>query len=220
MLKTGLLITFEGIDGSGKSTIINKLNEKLNKYFEKNNLNINLIQTREPGGNNNLIAEKIRNLILDKNYEIPDITEAFLFAASRSAHIELTIKPALKNKQIILCDRFLDSSIIYQGFVKKIGSEAINQINQYAIDGVYPNLTFYFKIDPTIAQKRMNNHNRKNDRIDKMNLEFHQNVSHYYDLHFLNKKNVIQIDANQTIDKIVNECLDKIIECIKNNYEY
>ena len=100
MLKQGLLITFEGIDGSGKSTVINALNQKLHEYFLKNNLSIDLIQTREPGGYNNLLAEKIRDLILDKNYQMPDITEALLFAASRSAHVELTIKPALIQKKL------------------------------------------------------------------------------------------------------------------------
>ena len=219
MLKQGLLITFEGIDGSGKSTVINALNQKLHEYFLKNNLSIDLIQTREPGGYNNLLAEKIRDLILDKNYQMPDITEALLFAASRSAHVELTIKPALIQKKIVLCDRFLDSSIVYQGYVKKLGKKLIAKINKCATNKISPDIIFYFKIDPSLAQKRMNNDNRSNNRIDNMEEKFHQNVALYYEKHFAHKSNVVKIDASSTIETIIDKCLDKIITYIKTKYE-
>ena len=146
-MKKGLFITIEGPDGSGKSTQI----EKLRVYLEKKGYKA--ILTREPGGTE--ISEKIRNIILDKNNkEMNNMTEALLYAASRAQHVAEVIKPALEMGETVICDRFIDSSIAYQGYGRGIG-EPVRVINEYAVAGCMPDITFLLKLDPRIGKGRI-----------------------------------------------------------------
>jgi dTMP kinase len=122
MQKKGLFITFEGPDGSGKSTILTMLYDAL----KRDNLPFDIVTTREPGGKNNVIAEDIRNILLNKiEYKITDRTEALLFAASRAQHVQDFIKPHLAHGDLVLCDRYIHSSLVYQGYARGLGIQAI-----------------------------------------------------------------------------------------------
>jgi len=133
-MKKGYFISFEGGDGAGKSTQINKLKE----YCEKQGYDV--VLTREPGGTD--IGEKIRQIILDpENSKMADMTEAFLYAASRAQHVEEVIKPAIEAGRIVICDRFVDSSIAYQGYGRGLG-ECVGIINEYAVNTYMPYVTF------------------------------------------------------------------------------
>ena len=129
-------ITFEGGEGTGKTTLIERLMVDLEISGYK------AIKTREPGGSK--ISEQIRNVILSvNNVEMDYMTEALLYAASRRQHLEEVIKPNLKKGNIVICDRYVDSSLAYQGYARGLGIERVYKINDYAIDGFYPDLTFY-----------------------------------------------------------------------------
>ena len=166
----GLFITMEGPDGSGKSTQIQFLKE----YFEEHG--IPCLFTREPGGTP--IGEKLRNIILDKaNAEMCDMTEALLYAASRAQHVEELIKPALEQGKVVVCDRFIDSSIAYQGYGRELG-DAVRVINEYAICGCMPALTFLMELDPSIGKSRICADVQ--DRLELERIEFHNRVYEGY----------------------------------------
>lgn len=218
-MKNGLFITFEGPDGSGKTTVAKALKTKLDSLIQTKSLSYtNVLLTREPGGSNNKLAEEIRHILLNhEELQIPPITEAYLFAASRSAHVAQTIKPALAANEVVLCDRYLDSSIVYQGYCRQLGEDEVQQINKYAVDGIYPDLIFFFDLDTEICLTRIQSNNRENNRLDKEDVKFHQQIVEFYKQHFANKKNVVIIDANQPLENIVTVCLDRIITFNKVN---
>lgn len=146
-MNRGLFISFEGPDGSGKSTQI----EYLKTYFRERR--IDCVFTREPGGTE--IGEKLREVILDKsNNEMCDMTETLLYAASRAQHVCQLIGPALKEGKIVVCDRFMDSSIAYQGYGRQLGDK-VRVINEYAVMGIIPDLTFLLEIDPKVGKGRI-----------------------------------------------------------------
>ena len=162
----GLFITLEGPDGSGKSTQI----EYLREYFHGKG--IETVLTREPGGTE--IGEKLRDIILDKgNCEMCDMTEALLYAASRAQHVNQLIKPALEAGKVVVCDRFIDSSIAYQGYGRKLG-DAVRVINELAVDGCMPDLTFFMEISPEIGKSRIKSESQ--DRLEQEKIEFHNRV--------------------------------------------
>ncbi|MBO8433846.1 MAG: dTMP kinase, partial [Tyzzerella sp.] len=135
----GLFITIEGTDGAGKSTQI----ELLKKYLEDRGKDV--LVTREPGGTP--ISEKIRDIILDReNSEMSSITEALLYASSRAQHVSEKIKPALAEGKIVICDRFVDSSIAYQSVARGLSTKLIEDINKYAVDGLTPDITLYLSL--------------------------------------------------------------------------
>lgn len=173
---TGLFITVEGPDGAGKSTLVKKLNKKLQDV-----LTVPFIATREPGGSD--IAEKIREVIIDlDNKEMDAKTEALLFAASRRQHIIETIQPALNRGEVVLCDRFVDSSIAYQGAGREIGVEEVATLNQFATENLTPDLTLYLDVDAQIGLNRIGhkNSNRKKDRLELEEVSFHNRVRDAY----------------------------------------
>lgn len=165
----GLFISFEGNDGSGKSSALEAVKKEL---LEKG---YNVLYTREPGGSP--IAEKIRELILDKtNIGMDNKTEALLYAASRREHVTKTILPALNEGKIILCDRFLDSSLAYQGYSRGLGIDNIYEMNQFATEGLLPDLTILVCVRPEIGMSRIKKDARDMDRLELEKMTFHENV--------------------------------------------
>lgn len=195
-----MFITFEGPDGSGKSTIIKKVYEKLiNDGFD-------IVLTREPGGTP--IAEKIRDIILDNsNVALDARTEALLYAASRRQHLVEKIRPALKEGKIVLCDRFLDSSLAYQGGGRNLGVQNVLNINLFATENTYPDLTLFFDIDPELGLKRVSQDKKRvADRLDNENENFHEKVySTFKEIVNTNSERIITIDASKSIEEVT-EC--------------
>lgn len=195
-----MFITFEGPDGSGKSTIIQKVYD----YLIKNNYDV--IKTREPGGSP--IAEKIRNLILDtENIKMGYRTEALLYAASRAQHVEETILPALNENKIVLCDRFLISSLAYQGVGRGLGIENVRNINDFAINGVFPDFVLFFDVDPITTLKRKSSLDTA-DRLEKEGNNFHERVYNGYKEILNSEKNIEIIDATQSVEDVFSQCIE------------
>ena len=199
----GLFITFEGCEGSGKSTIAKMLKEELE------NANIPCLFTREPGGTP--ISEKIRNIILDPSTpEMTPRTEALLYAASRSQHTAEKIIPALEEGKIVICDRYLESSLAYQGAARELGVGNIFDINIFG-GAIEPDYILFFDISPQESLKRIKN--RSFDRLEKEELEFHEKVYNYFKSQ-KNRNNFISIDATKPIDEVFSKVI-KIIYSIK-----
>jgi dTMP kinase len=195
----GKFITFEGTDGAGKTTILKMILKHLQSTMQNQ-----FVVSREPGGNP--IAESIRNVILDrKNIAMDARTEALLYAAARRQNIEQTIKPALSNNKLVICDRYLDSSIAYQGGGRMIGTDEICSMNQFATEGFLPDLTIYFDLPVEEGLKRIAQ-NRDADDIDRLDVEtidFHRRVyDAYHRLAQQNPKRVRSVDATQSIDEV------------------
>lgn len=195
-MKQGYFITFEGGDGSGKSTQA----RKLKTYLEEQGYQVTL--TREPGGTE--IGEKIRKIILDPaSSEISAMTEAMLYAACRAQHVAQIIKPAIESGRIVICDRFVDSSMAYQGYARGL-AEAVRIINQYAVGEYMPDITFLMKLAPYVGSSRIEG--RKKDRIELEEDAFHQAVYQgYEDLEKLYAGRMIGIDASGSIEEIERE---------------
>lgn len=205
-MKNGLFITFEGPEGAGKSTIISMLSDKLH----------NVLFTREPGGIE--IAEQIRRVILAKeNTAMDPRTEALLYAAARRQHLIEKVKPALENGKTVICDRFVDSSLAYQGYARGLGIDEVFNINQFAIENMMPDLTLYFDIEPEVGLKRISSHNgREVNRLDLENIEFHQKVREgYYILLERFPERIIKVDASRSLDEVFLESFDLINERLK-----
>jgi dTMP kinase len=208
-MKNGYFITFEGPDGSGKTTIL----DLVSKYFSDNDYSF--IKTREPGGSK--IATQIRDILLsEENKGIYPTSEALLFAASRAQHYEEIIKPALRDNKIVLCDRFIDSSLAYQGYARDLGIDKILEINNFAIDNNFPDVTIFFNLEPRLGLARIaQSGEREINRLDLEGLKFHQKVYDGY-------KEVIQryperfvvINADQSIEDVFNDVINVIKERI------
>lgn len=204
-MANGIFITIEGPDGSGKTTIIHMLAENLKKEgFE-------VLATREPGGIE--IAEQIRKVILDTdNTAMDPRTEALLYAAARRQHLAEKVKPALEKGKIILCDRFVDSSLAYQGHARGLGIDEVYSINEFAIENMMPQLTLYFDVSPEVGLERINkNKGREVNRLDLENLEFHQKVREgYMILADRFPERIVKIDASKQLDAVYDEAEAKI----------
>lgn len=207
-----MFITFEGIDGSGKSTVAESIYEK----FEKEGYNV--ILTREPGGVR--IAEDIRNILVNKNNtNLDERTEALLFAASRRQHLVEKVIPALKENKLVLCDRFIDSSLAYQGGARKIGVENILNINLFATENLLPDLTLLYDLTPELALERINkNKNREVNRLDLEKINFYRDCrTTYLELSkkYANRYRVI--DASKPLEEVIEETYNIIEETLKTN---
>ena len=203
----GLFITFEGPDGSGKTTVATAVCERLKeKGYE-------VIHTREPGGI--AISEDIRKIILDpKNTSMDPKTEALLYAASRRQHLVEKVFPAIKEGKIVICERFLDSSLAYQGYGRKLGFDEVLSINMFAIDNTYPDLTIYLDVDEKVGLDRLADRSFK-DRLDQESIEFHHLVSEGYREVLRRFKDRISIvDASQDKESVIQDSLDLIIKKI------
>jgi dTMP kinase len=206
----GIFISLEGPEGAGKTTIITMLMNELEQ------LGYQVTQTREPGGIE--IAEKIRNVILDKSHTAMDPrTEALLYAAARRQHLVEKVNPALESGKIVLCDRFIDSSLAYQGHARGLGMDDVYSINKFAIGDRMPDLTIYFDIDPVIGLNRINQHfNREVNRLDLEDIQFHYKVREGYEL--LLKKfpdRMKKIDAADPIEVVCSKAKDLILSSLK-----
>ena len=191
----GLFVTFEGVDGCGKSTQIKLLKEHLEKQGKK------VILIREPGGTK--ISESIREIILSvENSEMVDNCEMLLYAAARAQLVEQVIKPNLEQGAIVFCDRFVDSSYVYQGFARGLGLEKVETINKIAMNNIEPDITLFFDIEPKVSlQRRMKVSSA--DRIEKEKLDFHKKV--YQGYKYLAQKypeRIKTIDANCEIEDV------------------
>ena len=196
----GIFISIEGPDGSGKSTQISILKE----YFSARGKEVLL--TREPGGT--AIGEKIREIILDRNNsEMVSMTEALLYAASRAQHVAQVIRPALQAGKIVICDRFVESSIAYQGYGRKLG-ESVRTINEYAVDGCLPDLTFLLKLDPKVGKGRIRF--EEQDRLEQEKLDFHQRVYEGYAELEASTERMIGIDAERGIEEISRDIISEM----------
>lgn len=209
-MNKGLFITFEGGEGCGKTTVIKAVKEALEKQ------DLPLYVTREPGGS--VIAEQIRNIILDKNNTLMDPrTEALLYAASRRQHLVEIVIPFLNEGRIVLSDRYLDSSLAYQGYAREIGLEEVFSINQFAIDETMPDLTFFLDLKPEEGLKRIALH-RSNEvnRLDLEKLSFHEKVYEGYQL-LLKKypERIVRIDASMTVEEETKQIVDIILKKYK-----
>lgn len=199
-MKQGTLISIEGPEGAGKSSVLEALLPRLE------NAGIAYITTREPGGVE--IAEKIREVILDpSNTEMDPKTELLLYIASRRQHLAERVLPALKAGKLVIMDRFIDSSVAYQGFGRGLAVADIEWLNQFATDGLKPNRTFYFDIDVEEGLARIaKSASREVNRLDLEGLSLHEKVRQGY-LAILEKEpqRVVKIDASQPFDQVVED---------------
>lgn len=200
-----LFITLEGPEGSGKSSVMEKVYQKLlSEGYE-------IVKTREPGGTP--IGEQIRNVILNQDNTKMDIrTECLLFAASRRQHLVEKIWPSIKQGKLVFCDRYLDSSLAYQGYARKLGIDNVLNVNLFATENTYPDLTLFFDVTPEIGLERINkNHNREVNRLDVEKLEFHKNVYQgYIYLLKMYPERIKRIDASKPFDEVVEETYNLI----------
>ncbi|MBD5091334.1 MAG: dTMP kinase [Lactobacillus sp.] len=198
----GKFISFEGPDGAGKTSVIRQIQQKLVDQLGTEKV----MYTREPGGNK--ISEQIRQILFDgQNTDMDGRTEALLFAAARRQHIVSEIIPGLQAGKVILCDRFIDSSIAYQGAGRGLGEKEIWQINQFAIDGLMPILTIYLDIESEVGLRRIAEHRANQvNRLDKEKLDFHRTVRQSYLKLYKNYPERIKlIDASQPLEKVIED---------------
>ena len=209
-MKQGIFITFEGPEGAGKTTVLSKLSDALLEQGFK------VLQTREPGGIS--ISEQIREVLLNKdNVSMDERTEALLYAAARRQHLVEKVLPALENGYMVLCDRFIDSSLAYQGYARGLGVESVYEINRFAIDETMPNLTLYFDIDPKEGLARIqSNQNREVNRLDMEKLSFHEKVREGY-LMLVDRfpERIKVVDASASIDMVLEKSLKVILDYAK-----
>ena len=193
-----LFVTFEGGEGSGKSTALRLIAERLNKEGKET------VITREPGGTP--IAEQIRNVILDKgNTAMDSRTEALLYAASRRQHLVEKVWPAIKRGAVVLCDRYLDSSLAYQGGARGLGIDEVLNVNMFATEGTFPDLTLLFDLEPEVGLARIAaNANREVNRLDLEKIEFHKGVrATFLGLAKRYPERFVIIDASKPVEEVV-----------------
>lgn len=207
-----MFVTIEGPEGSGKSSVT----KEVVKLLEKDGYEV--ILTREPGGTP--IAEQIRNVILDKeNTKMDPMTEALLYAASRRQHLVEKVWPLSKEGKIIISDRFLDSSLAYQGGARGLGIDKILALNQYATDGYYPELTLLFDVDPRIGLARIAaNKGREVNRLDLEKIDFHDSVRNtFLELSKRFPDRYVVLDASKPFNAVVEDAYNavkaKLKEC-------
>lgn len=200
----GMFITFEGPDGAGKTSVLNQLIPELNAHLKRP-----VTLTREPGGA--VISESIREIILNPDYTAMDArTEALLYAASRRQHLVEVILPALARDEVVICDRFVDSSVAYQGGGRQIGETAVLAMNQFATDGIEPAMTVYLDVPVEVGLARIEAHRKATqyDRLDQESIAFHERVSAAYQrLVAANPDRITAIDATRSLDAVVADCL-------------
>ena len=203
----GIFVTLEGGEGAGKTTIMHAVAKELEKR------GYDVMQTREPGGIK--IAEQIRGIILDTNNTEMDVRcEALLYAAARRQHLIEKVQPALRENKIVLCDRFIDSSIVYQGIARGIGVEEVWHMNQFAIEGNMPEVTIFFDLTPEAGLARIAaNEQREVNRLDLEGIKFHELVYQGYKQQCEKHPNrIVSINASESIEAVTQTVLNLILE--------
>ncbi len=202
---SGIFISFEGGEGSGKTTIAQLVKEQLEKE------GYNVVLTREPGGVS--IAENIRNIIVDvNNTHMDPKTEALLYAASRRQHLVEKVLPALNRGDIVICDRFVDSSMVYQGIARHLGIDEVYNMNLFATENILPKKTIFFDIKPELGLQRVYaNKDREINRLDLEKIEFHNDVYNGY-LLLCDKfsDRIVKVDASLNIESVLSLVLKEI----------
>jgi dTMP kinase len=211
-MKRGYFFTAEGNEGAGKSTIVKMASQYLAaKGYE-------VITSREPGGI--AIAEQIRAVILDRrNTAMDGRTEALLYAAARRQHYVEKILPALREGKTVICDRFIDSSLAYQGYARGLGMDEVLSINRFAAENVFPDLTFYLDVDPELGLKRIREQeSREINRLDLESLAFHHKVREgYLKVADMFPHRVKKINANEKLDVVFDEVKRVLDQFLKEN---
>jgi dTMP kinase len=203
-IKPPYFISFEGGEGAGKTTLINKLKDTLE------NQGYSVILTREPGGS--LLGDAIRDLVLhrDKKMKMGSKAELLLFLSARAQHVEEVIKPALDSGKIVLCDRFYDSSVAYQGYARGLGPKEVEDLCLFATSGLVPDLTFYLDLDPKEGLLRAAS-DREPDLFEEQKLEFHAQVrAAFKEIAVKNQARIKVIDASKTPENVLTQVLENI----------
>ena len=210
-MKNGIIISFEGPDGAGKTTVLEQV---LPVLQEKG---YDIVTTREPGGVE--IAERIRDVILDVNHVAMDSkTELLLYMAARRQHYVEKVLPALEVGKVVLIDRFIDSSIAYQGAGRGLDKDIITRLNDFATDGRKPDLTLYFDVESEIGLARIaKNAEREVNRLDLEKLDMHKRVREGYLILTEQEKRIVTIDASRELADVVSETLHTILEQLAKN---
>ena len=201
----GMFITVEGPDGSGKTTQLALLVEGLRQH------GYDVVVTREPGGT--IVGNSIRSVLLSpEHHEMTPRVEMMLYAASRAQNVDQVIRPALARGAVVVCDRFVDASIAYQGYGLQYDLQEVQSINQWATNGVTPDLTFLFDLTPSRASERMKERGQL-DRIESRDVAFHERVYEgFQTLLREHPERMVRIDANQSVESIQDEVLDLTLE--------
>ena len=206
----GKFITFEGTDGSGKTSII----KEVERYLKVKGYKV--VTTREPGGVS--ISEQVRNVIHDvQNTEMDPVCEALLYAASRRQHLVQKVIPLLKEDTIVICDRYVDSSLAYQGYARGIGIEKVKEINEFAIDGIYPDLTIFLDVDPKVGIERIMTHQLSHEvnRMDKESINFHEKTHEgYLELVKMYPDRIKKVNGERSIKEVAFDCFQLIKEIL------
>ncbi|MBQ8913686.1 MAG: dTMP kinase [Lachnospiraceae bacterium] len=199
----GIFISMEGPDGSGKSTQL----ELLKNYFSEKGYEI--VITREPGGTK--ISEAVREIILNKDFtEMSYMTEALLYASARAQLVSEVIKPALEEGKAVISDRFVDSSAVYQGMARGLGVENVYKINEFALQGIMPELTIHLDLPAEVGISRKNDQ-KELDRMELEAIDFHEKVAEgYRKLAALSPERIYTIDATQSIEDIHRQIVKKL----------
>jgi len=209
----GIFITIEGGDGVGKTTLITRLTERIHRETKTRT-----VTTREPGGIP--IAEAIRAVVLDRSHTTMDPrTEALLYAAARRQHLAEKVLPALGRGDIVICDRFVDSSLAYQGFARGLGIEKVWEINRFAIEDCMPQLTLYLDIEPEVGLARIEaSGTREVNRLDLESLDFHRKVREGY-LRIADRfpERIVTLDASHSPEEIAEQAWRQVSKQLAHN---
>ena len=200
----GIFITFEGTEGCGKSTQIARLTAKLKAFGNS------VVQCREPGGT--LIGESIRKLLkqADGEHKMCAETELLLFSASRAQLVREVIRPSLMERNIVICDRFMDSTVAYQGAARQLPSETVSNLNHFAVESTLPDLTFFLDVPAKLGLERARQRAAL-DRIEQESIDFFERICKgFRQLAKDNAKRIITIDGTQTIDAIETQIFEEL----------
>ena len=208
----GCFITFEGIDGSGKTTQIARMHTFLQEHGYE------VVLTREPGGTR--ISDRIRELLLNpEHHEMEEATEVLLYAASRAQHVREKIVPALEQGKIVLCDRFLDASLAYQGYGLGLSLSDILAVNRFATGGVVPDRTYFLELPLDVSRERLAarfSSQEGPDRIEQKPASYHERVYEgFFEIRTQHPERIVPINANRSLEEIQQDLQDDILEYLK-----
>lgn len=202
---SGLFIVFEGGEGAGKSSLIKAIDSK----FREELPNVSVVLTREPGGSR--IGTAVRDIILHSSPPVSPRAEALLFAAERAQHVEDVIAPALAQEQIVLCDRFVDSSIVYQGVARGLGSSEVESLSTFAAPSLNPDMVILLDIDPEVGIRRKEEQKELNN-MELESLEFHKQVREEFLNLAANRENMFVLDASRSQQEVAEAAWSLIIK--------